>query len=45
MQFRFTYPKMISPSMYLEEEDENGVVLVYRSNRLGFTYYLMGKYS
>lgn len=43
MQFRFTYPKMISPSMYLTHEDEKGVVLVYRSNRVGFTYYLMGK--
>lgn len=35
----------MSPSMYLEHEDESGVVLVYRSNRAGFTYYLMGQYK
>ncbi|XP_044728645.1 soluble guanylate cyclase 89Db-like [Chrysoperla carnea] len=43
MQMRFTYPKMQSPSMYLTHVDENGVVLVYRSTRQGFTYYFMGQ--
>lgn len=42
MQFRFTYPKMKSPSMYITQEDEKGVILVYRSGRHGFTHYLMG---
>lgn len=42
MQFRFTYPKMKSPSMYITHEDDNGVILVYRSSRQGFTHYLMG---
>ncbi|KAJ8974758.1 hypothetical protein NQ317_019162, partial [Molorchus minor] len=42
-QFRLSYPKMKSPSMYLTEVDENGCVLVYRSTRHGFTHYLMGQ--
>lgn len=42
-QFRLSYPKMKSPSMYVTEVDENGCVLVYRSGRHGFTQYLMGK--
>nr|CAH7747443.1 unnamed protein product [Callosobruchus chinensis] len=41
-QFRFTYPKMQSPSMYLTNIDENGCVLVYRSRRAGYTQYIMG---
>ncbi|KAJ8682238.1 hypothetical protein QAD02_018030 [Eretmocerus hayati] len=43
MQMRFTYPKMKSPSMYLTHVDPNGVVLVYRSTRQGFTHYFMGQ--
>ncbi|XP_036144536.1 soluble guanylate cyclase 89Db isoform X6 [Monomorium pharaonis] len=42
MQMRFTYPKMKSPSMYTTHIDAEGVVLVYRSTRRGFTHYLMG---
>ncbi|XP_072375287.1 soluble guanylate cyclase 89Da-like [Diabrotica undecimpunctata] len=42
-QFRFTYPKMQSPSMYLTDIDVNGCVLVYRSGRQGFTQYIMGQ--
>ncbi|XP_060524248.1 soluble guanylate cyclase 89Db-like [Cylas formicarius] len=42
-QFRLSYPKMKSPSMYLTKIDENGCVLVYRSKRNGFTHYLMGQ--
>ncbi|KYM92221.1 Soluble guanylate cyclase 89Db [Atta colombica] len=41
MQMRFTYPKMKSPSMYTTHVDPQGVVLVYRSTRQGFTHYLM----
>lgn len=43
MQMRFTYPKMKSPSMYTTHIDPQGVELVYRSTRKGFTHYLMGK--
>ncbi|XP_076621621.1 soluble guanylate cyclase 89Db [Colletes latitarsis] len=43
MQMRFTYPKMKSPSMYTTHIDAQGVVLVYRSTRQGFTHYLMGQ--
>ncbi|XP_053996813.1 soluble guanylate cyclase 89Db-like isoform X1 [Hylaeus anthracinus] len=43
MQMRFTYPKMKSPSMYTTHVDAQGVVLVYRSTRQGFTHYLMGQ--
>ncbi|KAK5650377.1 hypothetical protein RI129_001406 [Pyrocoelia pectoralis] len=42
-QFRFTYPKMKSPSMYLMEVNEHGCNLVYRSVRQGFKHYLMGQ--
>ncbi|KAJ8974759.1 hypothetical protein NQ317_019163 [Molorchus minor] len=42
-QFRFTYPKMQSPSMYLTTIDANGCILVYRSGRQGFTQYIMGQ--
>lgn len=43
MQMCFTYPKMKSPSMYITHIDPQGVVLVYRSSRKGFTEYLMGQ--
>lgn len=42
-QFRFTYPKMQSPSMYLTNVDAHGCILVYRSGRQGLTQYVMGK--
>ncbi|XP_076255193.1 soluble guanylate cyclase 89Da-like isoform X2 [Rhynchophorus ferrugineus] len=42
-QFRLSYPKMKSPSMYLTKVDQHGCVLVYRSKRSGFTHYLMGQ--
>lgn len=42
-QFRLSYPKMKSPSMYVTQEDERGCILVYRSGRHGFTHYLMGE--
>lgn len=29
--------------MYLSHEDENGVIMEYRSNRLGFSHYLIGE--
>lgn len=44
-QFRLSYPKMKSPSMYVTETDERGCVLVYRSGRVGFAHYLMGEFA
>ncbi|XP_017776660.1 PREDICTED: soluble guanylate cyclase 89Db-like [Nicrophorus vespilloides] len=41
-QFRLSYPKMKSPSMYISEVDEKGCILIYRSTRQGFTQYLQG---
>ncbi|KAK6627826.1 hypothetical protein RUM44_010305 [Polyplax serrata] len=40
---RFTYPRMQSPSMYITHVDTEGVILVYRSTRVGFTQYVMGQ--
>ena len=40
---RFSYPRMQSPSFMVEEEDERGCVLVYRSGRRGFAHYVMGQ--
>ena len=40
---RFSYPHLQSPSFYLESEDAFGCVLVYRSKRVGFQYYVMGQ--
>lgn len=42
-QFRLSYPKMNSPSMYLTDVDEKGCILIYRSLREGLTHYVMGK--
>ncbi|XP_057656008.1 soluble guanylate cyclase 89Db-like [Diorhabda carinulata] len=42
-QFRVSYPKMKSPSMYITDIDEDGCVLVYRSTRQGFTQYMRGQ--
>lgn len=40
---RFSYPKMLSPSFYVEEETEHGCILHYRSKRIGFAQYVMGQ--
>ncbi|GFN93879.1 soluble guanylate cyclase 88e, partial [Plakobranchus ocellatus] len=40
---RFSYPKMQSPSFIVQSEDRNGCVLIYRSMRTGFTYYVIGQ--
>lgn len=42
-QIRFSYPKMQSPSFYVEHEDIGGAKLHYRSKRSGFGYYVMGQ--
>ncbi|XP_076317922.1 soluble guanylate cyclase 89Db-like isoform X1 [Tachypleus tridentatus] len=42
-QMRFSYPRMQSPSFYVESEDVCGAVLHYRSKRQGFTYYVIGQ--
>ena len=38
---RFTYPRMLSPSFLVEQEDRHGCVLLYRSARRGFSHYVM----
>ncbi|CAG5133322.1 unnamed protein product, partial [Candidula unifasciata] len=40
---RFSHPKMQSPSFIVQSEDVHGCVLIYRSMRTGFTYYVMGQ--
>ena len=40
---RFSYPKMMNPSLYVEEEDSKGCILHYRSKRIGFTHYVIGQ--
>ncbi|KAF8771590.1 soluble guanylate cyclase 89Db-like [Argiope bruennichi] len=42
-QIRFSYPKMQSPSFYVESEDIGGARLHYRSKRAGFGYYVIGQ--
>ncbi|XP_070493703.1 soluble guanylate cyclase 89Da-like isoform X2 [Chironomus tepperi] len=43
LQMRYTYRKMKSPSMQITDIDYNGAILIYRSNRSGFSKYLMGQ--
>ncbi|CAG9806452.1 unnamed protein product [Chironomus riparius] len=43
LQMRYTYRKMKSPSMQVTDIDDNGAILIYRSNRSGFAKYLMGQ--
>ena len=40
---RFSYPKMLTPSFYVDKEDCHGCLLHYRSKRSGFTYYVIGQ--
>ncbi|GFY74254.1 soluble guanylate cyclase 89Da [Trichonephila inaurata madagascariensis] len=42
-KIRFSYPKMQSPSFYVESEDIGGARLHYRSKRTGFGYYVIGQ--
>ncbi|XP_074660061.1 soluble guanylate cyclase 88E-like [Tubulanus polymorphus] len=40
---RFSYPKLKSPSFFVEREDEKGCILHYRSKRVGFAHYVIGQ--
>ncbi|CAG5128270.1 unnamed protein product, partial [Candidula unifasciata] len=40
---RFSHPKMQSPSFIVQAEDRQGCILIYRSMRTGFTYYVIGQ--
>ena len=40
---RFSYPKMLSPSFYVTDEDDSGCMLHYRSLRVGFQGYVRGQ--
>ena len=40
---RFTFPKMLSPTFYVESETKSGCLLHYVSLRKGFSYYVIGQ--
>ena len=40
---RFSYPKMLSPSFYVEDESATGCKLHYCSKRIGFKHYVIGQ--
>lgn len=40
---RFSYPRLQSPSFYVEKEDRCGCILNYRTKRQGFTHYVVGQ--
>ncbi|KAL8565377.1 hypothetical protein ACOMHN_029072 [Nucella lapillus] len=40
---RFAYPKMRSPYFLVEQEDEEGCVMIYQSQRYGFAHYVIGQ--
>ncbi|XP_057364674.1 soluble guanylate cyclase 89Da-like [Daphnia carinata] len=42
LHMKYTYPKMDNPFIYILEEDENGVVIHYRTSRSGFPPFLYG---
>ncbi|CAF1641798.1 unnamed protein product, partial [Didymodactylos carnosus] len=39
---RYSFPKMNSPVFHVTEEDENGVILHYKSKRRGWTAFTIG---
>ena len=40
---RTSYPKMRTPSFFVEHETKNGLVIHYRSKRKGYIYYMIGQ--
>ena len=40
---RFSYPKLKPPSFFVEDENEHGLTLHYRSRRKGYLYYVIGQ--
>ena len=40
---RFSYTAIVPPSFCVEDEDETGLTLAYRSRRKGFVYYVVGQ--
>ncbi|CAF0824330.1 unnamed protein product [Adineta ricciae] len=40
---RFSFPQMKSPLFSVAEEDEHGVVLMYKTRRRGFQHYVVGQ--
>ncbi|CAM2714541.1 unnamed protein product [Rotaria socialis] len=40
---RFSFPKMKSPLFHVTDEDDNGVLLHYKSRRRGFQRYIVGQ--
>jgi guanylate cyclase len=42
LHMKYRYPKMDHPFIYVLEEDADGVVIHYRTSRIGFYPYLYG---
>ena len=40
---RMSYPKMLAPSFFCENENQDGLTLHYRSKRRGFIHYVTGQ--
>jgi len=40
---KFTFQRMKAPSFFIASEDENGMMMEYRSKRRGFQYYVQGQ--
>ena len=40
---KFTFPKMKAPSFFIDTEDENSIMMQYRTRRRGFHYYVQGQ--
>ena len=40
---RFSYTAIVPPSFCVEDENETGLTLAYRSRRKGFVYYVVGQ--
>ena len=42
LHMRYTYPKMVNPFIFVIQEDDNGVIINYRTTRIGFCPFLFG---
>ena len=40
---KFSYPKLKPPSFFIQNETPNGLLLYYRSRRIGYMYYIKGQ--
>ncbi len=40
---KFSYPKLRPPSFFIQNETPNGLILCYRSKRVGYLHYVKGQ--